>query len=113
MNIFISSFNVSGESSRDPTTRIRLVMNAGSLGSFGRSEAFERALRFRRALTTALSHRSRRLLPAGHLLLGLVGRHRPSMPFASGPGERAAWTELGVAIGAAIAWARSERTSNG
>jgi len=46
------------------------------------------ALRFRRALTTALSRRNRRLIQAGHLLLDLVGRHRPSMPFSIETDER-------------------------
>jgi hypothetical protein len=87
MNIFINSFNVSGESFRDPTTRIRLAIHAGSDGSFERS-GFERAPRFRRPLTTALSRPRRRLLQAGRLLLDLVGRHRPSMPFSIEPDER-------------------------
>ena len=88
MNLFISSFNVSGESSRDPTTRIRLAIHAGSEGSFERSRAFGRALRFRPPLTTALSRKSRLLLRAGRRLLDLVGRHRPSVPSASEPDER-------------------------
>ncbi|MCO5164994.1 MAG: hypothetical protein M9894_01330 [Planctomycetes bacterium] len=83
MNIFISSFNVSGESSRDPMTRIRLAIHAGSEVSFERSRAFGRALRFRPPLTTALSRKSRLLLRAGRPLLDLVGRHRPSKPFPS------------------------------